>query len=120
MLPGSTESGARPAPRDRHSGAQREIAPTVSDFPAARDRARETYADVLAGRLGLSSDECGALYGVTGRAWRKWHAAGRVPAPYRLGRAVRWDPRELAEWTRHGCPPRERWDALRGALERRP
>lgn len=42
------------------------------------------------------------------------HAAGRVPMPIRLGRAVRWNADELRAWTAAGCPSRERWQAMKG------
>jgi len=40
------------------------------------------------------------------------HAAGRVPLPIRLGRAVRWNAEELRRWADAGCPPRDRWQAM--------
>jgi predicted DNA-binding transcriptional regulator AlpA len=48
---------------------------------------------------------CGA--GVS--TWDRWTAAGLTPAPVRIGGAVFWSRAELAEWCRHGCPPRTQW-----------
>ncbi|MBX3363152.1 MAG: helix-turn-helix domain-containing protein [Phycisphaeraceae bacterium] len=32
-------------------------------------------------------------------------AAGRIPAPIRIGRSVRWRESEIAAWIAAGCPP---------------
>lgn len=42
-------------------------------------------------------------------------AAGRLPAPVRLGGSVRWRYSELVAWTEAGCPSRREWDARRAA-----
>lgn len=39
------------------------------------------------------------------------HARGALPEPRRIGRAVRWDESEIAEWIAMGCPSRERFEA---------
>jgi predicted DNA-binding transcriptional regulator AlpA len=44
--------------------------------------------------------------------WDRWTAAGWNPAPAKIGGAVLWCRDELAEWQRHGCPPRDRWSAV--------
>jgi excisionase family DNA binding protein len=31
--------------------------------------------------------------------------AGRMPAPVRLGRLIRWDRDSLLRWIAEGCPP---------------
>jgi len=40
-------------------------------------------------------------------------SAGQVPAPIRLGRAVRWRASELCDWCAAGCPSREVWENTR-------
>ena len=40
--------------------------------------------------------------------WRV-NAAGKMPAPLRLGGLTRWRRDELAVWISEGCPPRARW-----------
>ncbi len=43
-----------------------------------------------------------------------WHAAGKLPAPIRLGgRGVVWRVREVRDWLDAGAPDRETWAALR-------
>lgn len=36
-------------------------------------------------------------------------AAGRVPAPIRVGTSVRWRRAEIEAWVAAGCPPQARW-----------
>jgi predicted DNA-binding transcriptional regulator AlpA len=55
---------------------------------------------------------CGA--GVS--TWDRWTAAGLTPAPVRIGGAVFWSRHELAEWCRHGCPPRVEWEPIWAAF----
>ncbi len=55
------------------------------------------------------------LLAVSIRQIWKMNATGRMPAPIRLGRAVRWRRAELEDWIASGCPPREQWDEARGA-----
>ncbi len=119
------DSGARQDPAEvtgAQGGDTRTIAPAGAlSKPAALDLAASTCANLLS-RLGLNADEAGALFGVTGRAWRKWDAAERVPRCFRLGgRGMRrWNPRELAAWAAAGAPSRARWEVVREAQERRP
>lgn len=38
------------------------------------------------------------------------NSAGRLPAPVRLSRSVRWRAHDIAEFVRMGCPPRQRFE----------
>lgn len=53
----------------------------------------------------------------TSTIWRH-HAAGRIPSPVRIGRAVRWRRDELAKWVEAGCPPRSVWERSKKGGER--
>lgn len=55
------------------------------------------------------------LCGLGKTAWYALHASGRCPMPIRLGRAVRWDRRELEAWCAAGCPPRHIWESRKAA-----
>ncbi len=55
-----------------------------------------------------------ALLALSERSIWKLTAAGRMPAPIRLGRAVRWRLGDLHQWIAAGCPARERWQEIRG------
>lgn len=41
------------------------------------------------------------------------NSSGGLPRPIRLGRSVRWSAEDLSRWIVAGCPPRDRWEALR-------
>jgi predicted DNA-binding transcriptional regulator AlpA len=55
------------------------------------------------------------LAGVSTATWYRLHAAGRTPAPTRLGGRVLWRRDDLELWVRLGCPDRKRFEALRAA-----
>lgn len=42
-------------------------------------------------------------------------AAGKLPAPLRLGGQLRWDADEIREWVAAGMPDQKRWEAPGGA-----
>lgn len=60
----------------------------------------------------LTADGVAALLGVGKRHIDGLRAAGKLPAPIRLGRSIRWSRAELEAWARHGCPARERWEPI--------
>jgi excisionase family DNA binding protein len=70
--------------------------------PAAADRALLLNAPAVAAALGVN---VATVY--------RWGAAGRIPAPVKIGGATRWSRSELEEWIRARCPGREKWEALR-------
>ena len=49
------------------------------------------------------------------RSVRTWDAAGKLPAPVRIGGKVLWPVAEINDWIRAGCPDRETWEARRAA-----
>ena len=62
-----------------------------------------TVAD-LAGLLNVSVRHVWAL-----------NSSGRLPAPVRLSRSVRWRKSEMLAWLDSGCPVRDRWEQHGGA-----
>lgn len=40
-------------------------------------------------------------------------AAGRLPAPLRLGGSKKWRRSEIESWVAAGCPTRAEWEELR-------
>jgi predicted DNA-binding transcriptional regulator AlpA len=52
------------------------------------------------------------------RTIRTWDAAGKLPAPIRLGGRVVWRVDEIRAWLRAGAPDREQWEALKAARRR--
>ncbi len=63
----------------------------------------------------MSAGDAAKLLDISPRHLAKLYASGRLPAPVRLGRAVRWRSDELRDWLAAGCPPRDRWESLRAA-----
>ena len=60
------------------------------------------------------------LCGRSLRTWWSWHAAGRCPAPVRIGRSQLWRPDEIVAWVAAGCPPRKEWVFTAGILRELP
>lgn len=54
--------------------------------------------------------------GLGASTWDRLAAAGRTPAPIRLGGSVGWSRRELVHWIDRGCPPRAEWEPVWRAL----
>lgn len=53
------------------------------------------------------------LLGAGLRTVRTWDAAGRLPAPIRIGGRVVWRVNEIRAWLDAGAPDRETWTAIR-------
>jgi len=52
-----------------------------------------------------------------------WRDMGRLPAPVRIGRCVRWRRQDIEKWIEQGCPDigkTQRDARLRAALDRSP
>ena len=41
------------------------------------------------------------------------NACGKIPAPVRIGGAVRWIESEISAWITAGAPDRKTWEALK-------
>jgi len=63
----------------------------------------------------LDTPGVAAVLGCSVSGVRKLSAAGRLPAPVRCGRLLRWRASELAAWIEAGLPSRERWETLKAA-----
>jgi Predicted transcriptional regulator len=46
---------------------------------------------------------------------RKWQSSGKIPAPVRIGRAVKWRLAEIDAWIAAKCPTLARWEAMNAA-----
>jgi predicted DNA-binding transcriptional regulator AlpA len=49
------------------------------------------------------------------RTVRTWDAAGKLPAPIRIGGRVVWSVAEIRAWLAAGAPDRATWAAIRAA-----
>jgi prophage regulatory protein len=52
----------------------------------------------------LNVDDVAAMLGVSGRHVYRLADAGKMPRPFKLGGAVRWDRLAIADWIASGCP----------------
>lgn len=58
----------------------------------------------------ISADVAGPLCGRSEASWWREHAAGRIPAPVKLGGRTLWRVQELRRWVEAGCPDRRTWE----------
>jgi predicted DNA-binding transcriptional regulator AlpA len=64
--------------------------------------------------LAVTSKQAAAMLSVSYSHFREIDAEGILgPSPIRLGKSVRWDVQELADWMRAGSPNRDKWRAMR-------
>ena len=63
-------------------------------------------------RLLLRVRDVGSVLGISPRQVWKLTSMGRLPAPLRLSRSVRWSADSISDWVRLGCPTREQFEAL--------
>jgi len=64
--------------------------------------------------LGVSARQAAEMLGISESHFYGMKKDGRLgPEPRRLGRALRYDRRELLDWWNAGCPVRRRWEATR-------
>lgn len=65
-------------------------------------------------RLALPAADVAKLLGISERHLWALNASARVPRPFRLGRAVRWNLAELQAWLDAGSPSRDQWEKSKG------
>jgi excisionase family DNA binding protein len=56
----------------------------------------------------LDTRDVAKLLKVSNRTIFSMHTKGRMPAPIRIGFAVRWPYKQLCEWVEAGCPKIDR------------
>ena len=67
----------------------------------------------------LRPADAARICGVSVRNWRSWYAAGRIPAPVKVGSLKLWRKRDLDNWADAGCPSRPELKRMQEAAERR-
>lgn len=77
--------------------------------------------DIDPARL-MTVGEVAGLLGLSERQVWKLNTSGKLPAPVRIGRSVRWRRQELLDWIEAGTPAREAWEKIRpgAAAARKP
>jgi prophage regulatory protein len=89
-----------------------DVLPLRFDALPAADRPTPTPA---LEPLLLSARDLAALLRLGLRTIRSMDAAGKLPAPVRVGGSVRWRLDELRAWLDAGAPDRETWARIRAA-----
>lgn len=63
----------------------------------------------------IPANEAGPMCGRSEASWWRDHAAGRIPAPVKVGGRTYWRAEELRRWVDAGCPCRKLWEALQAS-----
>lgn len=66
-------------------------------------------------QLALSASELASQLGISRAHVWKLASLGRLPAPVRLGRSVRWDKGTILAWLAAGAPAQELWERMQAA-----
>jgi hypothetical protein len=93
-------------PRDTNSG-------TNGDTAAGPTRTASLAAAVEP--LLVPANVAGSMCGRSEASWWRDHAAGRCPAPLKLGGRTLWRVEDLRLWVALGCPARREFEAVKKA-----
>ena len=96
----------------KRGGFKRKQNPTAGNgaYPdASAEPPKQADVDIL-----VTVDEAAKICRMSEAMFYKLHAAGKTPRRIKLGALARWRRRELLDWIRADCPPREKWEAMNG------
>ncbi len=62
----------------------------------------------------LTAKDLGKMMRLSKRQIFRLNTSGRLPAPVRIGGAVRWSAQEISRWISAGGPDRKTWEQIRG------
>jgi prophage regulatory protein len=62
----------------------------------------------------LRAKELAKMLSISKRQIFRLNSSGKIPAPVRIGGAVRWRADECAAWVAAGAPDRKRWEQMKG------
>jgi predicted DNA-binding transcriptional regulator AlpA len=65
------------------------------------------------GRL-IDAHELSSMLGLNLFTCYRMKDTGKIPAAVKIGSAIRWRLGEIQGWIAAGCPPRAKWEAMRG------
>ena len=84
------------------------------------ETSRGGLVDEMIERLLIRREGAARVCDMSLRTWDRAVAAGKTPAPVRVGGSgtPRWRVDELRAWITAGCPDRRRWEAIRGGQGR--
>lgn len=63
----------------------------------------------------LSAEAVGEMLSLSRRQIFRLNSCGKIPAPLRIGGAVRWSAQELSAWLAASAPERKTWEAIKNA-----
>jgi len=61
----------------------------------------------------LSAKALARMLCLSKRSIFRLNSSGKIPAPLRVGGAVRWSAEECAEWLAAGAPDRKTWEQMK-------
>jgi len=63
----------------------------------------------------LTAKAVGEILSLSKRQIFRLNSCGKIPAPVRIGGAVRWSAEEISAWLVAGAPDRRTWEGMKGA-----
>jgi len=66
----------------------------------------------------LRAVDVGRILNLSKRQIFRLNSSGKIPAPIRIGGAVRWAESTIAEWLAAGAPDRRTWEAMKQERDR--
>lgn len=61
----------------------------------------------------LSAKSLGQRLSLSKRQIFRLNSSGKIPAPVRIGGAVRWSAQECSDWLAAGAPDRKTWEQMK-------
>jgi len=61
----------------------------------------------------LSAKTLGDMLSLSKRQIFRLNSCGKIPAPIRIGGAVRWSSEEISAWLTASAPDRRTWESLK-------
>ncbi len=61
----------------------------------------------------LGATETADLLSISRTSFYRLRSQGLLPLPVRLGRRCLWRVEEVQHWVKEGCPPVDKWEALK-------
>lgn len=65
----------------------------------------------------LTAESLAQMLALSKRQIFRLNSCGKVPAPIRIGGAVRWSAGEISDWLVAGAPEREVWNARKAVTK---
>ncbi len=63
----------------------------------------------------LTAKAVGEMLSLSKRQIFRLNSSGKIPAPIRIGGAVRWSAEEISAWLAAGAKDRRTWEAMKNA-----